>query len=50
MLPFYARYKDKLSRQEIEKRFYQILELEDAIKRRVNLSLIVLSLPKFAFV
>lgn len=50
MLPFYARYKDKLSRKEIEKRFYQILELEDAIKRRVNLSLIVLSLPKFAFV
>ncbi len=50
MLPFYARYKDKLSIKEIEKRFYQILELEDAIKRRVNLSLIVLSLPKFAFV
>ncbi|MEO0275254.1 MAG: hypothetical protein ABIM60_00530 [candidate division WOR-3 bacterium] len=50
MLPFYVRYKDKISREEIEKRYYETLELEDAINRRVNISLILMSLSKFSFV
>ncbi len=50
MLPFYVRYKDKIKREEIEKRYYETLELEDAINRRVNISLILMSFPKFSFV
>ena len=50
MLPFYVRYKDKIKREEIEKRYYETLELEDAINRRVNISLILMSFSKFSFI
>ncbi|MEO0232917.1 MAG: hypothetical protein ABIM49_02535 [candidate division WOR-3 bacterium] len=50
MLPFYVRYRDKIRREEIEKKYYDTLELEDAINRRANISLILMSFPKFSFV
>lgn len=50
MLPFYARYKDKWSIEELNKKFHELIDLEDAIRRRVNISLIILSLPKFSFI
>lgn len=50
MLPFYARYKNKWGVEEINKKFQEILDLEDAIRRKVNISLVLLSLPKFSFV
>lgn len=50
MLPFYIRYKEKIKREEIEKKYYETLELEEAINRRVNISLIFMSLSKFSFV
>jgi DNA polymerase-3 subunit delta' len=50
MIPFYIRYKEKISYEEIEKRYYESLELENAIINRVNISLILLSFSKFSFV
>lgn len=50
MLPFYMRYKEKIKIEEIEKKYYETLELEEAINRRVNISLILMSFSKFSFV